>query len=1463
MKGLFSIIVFLLSGFAASAQYQFIENQGQWNKKVLYRAYVDAGEVFIENDGIRFMFYDGEKVEAFHKGSASDSLLDCHSLKLKFLDAQKPSSVKTKIKSKTEYNYYLGNNKAKWVSGASAYEKIVLENIYEGIDFEIYSYQFKLKYNFYVHPGADASPIKIKYLGADDILLKNGNLQVNTSLRNIFEEAPFVYQNLENEPYKEVASSFILDGNEVTFDVKDTYRKDRVLVIDPTLVFATFSGSTADNFGFTATYDEDGNAYSGGTVYAFGFPTTNGAYQLRWLGGINVNAQVGDIARDIGILKYSEDGTKLLYATYIGGSHNEDPHSMVVNSNQELLVFGNTASEDFPTTISAHDTTFNGRTDIYVAHLSSNGRNMLNCSYIGGTGIDGLNGQQVSLGGTTSNNSNLGFNYGDMYRGEVIVDEKDYVYVSTVTRSSDFPVQNNSFQRNRSSQHDAVVIKLEPDLSDIVASTYFGGSDNDAAYGISLDDSSNIFICGGTNSDSLPFNSTAYSDTFNRGIADGFIAKFDNNLTQLLDGTFFGTRNYDQIFFIQIPEDNQVYVTGQTTSENFPVINAKYSQPEGKQFIAKFGNRLDTLFYSSVFGSGRANPDVSPSAFLVDQCARIYFSGWGGGANFSGRTEDLPIPDSLEAEQATSLGSDFYLAVFAENMDTILYGSYFGGDTTVEHVDGGTSRYDRSGIVYQAVCAGCGAGSSDFPVTSGVWSEKNKSNTGNLCNNALFKLDFDAPVLFADFDAQNICIGEELRVTDRSINAITYLWDYGNGQTSSSNSPSIIYKDTGLYTIQLIVENILSCPGKDTFSKTIRVYDDAGAAFNALPDDCGWAFDFKNESRFGNAFRWTFGDGGQSNLENPFHSYKDTGLYSVNFFIDEGTACADSLSTVINIQKPVADFTYLADSCEPYVNFFDNSNNSITWLWEFEPGRFSDDQSPGFLFSDTGSYQIMLKINPDKPCFDSVIKTIKIENYERLASFDIAIDSCNFLIQAFNTSKNNSGIKWLVADSTKTDTAIWETGTPGIFEIKLVADPFSGCPDTSSRFIQLNELPSAQFELLIDTCLSKIETINKSQFSNSFKWQVGDEKSSSINPIFSLGDTGTFAVLLVSNPFSACADTFIEKATINTVKFAEFETTVIPCSNSLIIKNLSINAKTLDWDYGAANGEYAFENDTTIVYNNSGIKTITLIIDADDKSCSDTFSQSIQIIPPANANFSFENEFCESNFNFFGENDLYVNYKWLIDDSLASNDPNFSKKFNDTSTHSISLTVIDSNGCEGNFIELVSASVISKAKAQALLDSCSGNAELFSESTDATTYQWSISGEVIGSKENKNIELPEANKPHKIELIINEGTPCADTANLYLQFDETVLENVFISNVFSPNGDGKNDIFKIDSLNQACDETTLYIYNRWGVMVHETSIKPLTWNGKNAIDLPLNNGVYFYLIEVNGEQRTGSITLVR
>ena len=1467
MKSFFHIkgtILFLCLPLLGWSQYQFIENKGQWEDEILFRTYVDAGEVFMENDGLRFLFYDPEKIKDFHEHNYGDSLLDCHAIKLQLLGSNTPSPIEKYIEGGTDYNYFIGRNRQHWVSGARAYEKMILRDVYPGIDFEVYSYQHKIKYNFHIHPGADPSKIKIQYKGVDDIVIENGMVKAYTSLRKIIEESPYSYQLDEHgKPGDEVKTSYFLDGDVLSFNIKGSFRKDRLLIIDPSVVFATFSGSTADNFGYTATFDELGNAYSGGTVYTFGFPTTFGAFQTVWAGGQTVDSQIGDIPRDIGILKYSPDGTKLVYATYIGGLHNEDPHSMVVNNDDELLIFGNTGSDDFPVNISAYDTSYNGNYDAFVVKLSSDGKHLLAGTYIGGTGRDALNGRQLLGSGGFTNSNELGFNYGDMYRGEIIVDDNDIVYVATTTQSNDFPVSTTGAQNLHGGRHDGVVFKLNSDLSSLQAATYYGGLEQDALYGVNINENGEVYVCGGTRSRGLNVPGKAFQDTFQGLRADGIILKFSNDLDTLLAGTYFGTARYDQTYFVQLDDESNVYVTGQTTDSFFLVRNVNYSQLYGKQFIAKLSPELDSLVYCGTFGSGRFYPDLSPSAFLIDQCARIYFTGWGGGANFNGLAHGLPIPNANEAEKSYSDSSDFYLAVFAENMDKILYGSYFGGDTSDEHVDGGTSRYSKAGVVYQSVCAGCSAGASDFPVTPGVVSEKNEAQTGNLCNNALFKLDFESPVLYADFDIDDyICIDEVVAPGNRSINARSFQWDFGDGFTSTDTFPRHQYKDTGWFEISLVVSNILSCPGKDTLKLPVYIYKQADADFDYIADDCGWAYDFKFRGERAQTFNWNFGDNlNYSTLQNPSHGYNFRGTYSVKLITDSGTTCEARVTKPVTIKDPEANFRYLVDSCEPYVLFFDSSGNALSWEWTLEPGVVKGDENPNHLFSDTGSYQVTLRINVGRPCFDIVTKTIDIQLRDRNADFDLIIDSCEFSASFVNRSKFTDGLKWIIeSDTVKGDTIDYDFKKPGSFSGALVVDPFSICPDTATRFFSFDPVSVAIFTAEEDTCIAQVKTTNSSVGANKYKWETDNRIFKVKEPTISFQDTGVYEVMLITNPFSECADTLTEIVDIKNSKLAYFEIDTLLCQLAIVIDNRSKEAFEFEWDFGDGSGS-TLENPDTIKYEQHGTYEVKLIIEPGDSACSDTFSQSITFEAPQGDGTLIEDIDCFGKTTFFSTLEGSKNHEWYINGVLVSEDDSFSYLIDSSGTFELRHTYLTSENCPKTDL-IIDSVYIPEADFSFEIDSCTGIIVTENLSAFNDDDLWRIDSEDFSSEGSPRIQLPEMDQPSLIELIINPGTPCADTASLIAEYGFDI-ESLTVPNVVTANEDGKNDIAKVLGDLIDCGDAEIIVFNRWGQELFRASGTNLDWEPVNKNGQGLAPGVYYYLLKTAAGQRNGSFTVVR
>jgi hypothetical protein len=307
-------------------------------------------------------------------------------------------------------------------------------------------------------------------------------------------------------------------------------------------------------------------------------------------------------------------------------------------------------------------------------------------------------------------------------------------------------------QSSNAGGQDALIGKFNPALTDVLWLTYFGGSGDDSGFSIAENTQGEHYICGGTTSNALSWNSSAVQPVFG-GIADTYILKIAATGNAISSGTYWGGSDYDQAYFIEIDNEENVYIFGQTASDDGLILNADYSNPNSGNLIAKFNSTLTNLVWSTVVGTGDNKPNLSPTAFLVDYCNRIYVSGWG--VSTTGATQLNPgnhlhsmtnLPTTPDAFDNNCSSGDFYMAVYDENMTILEYATFFGGSSSNEHVDGGTSRFDKKGVIYQSVCAGCG-GLDDFPISSAdVVSDSNGTSAG--CNNAVFKFDFHVLIVF-------------------------------------------------------------------------------------------------------------------------------------------------------------------------------------------------------------------------------------------------------------------------------------------------------------------------------------------------------------------------------------------------------------------------------------------------------------------------------------------------------------------------------------------------------------------------------------------------------------------------------------------------------------------------------------------------------------------------------------------
>lgn len=817
---LFIFFVLSIAYFIEAKAISFTENKGQWHKNSLYKSNFRGGSFFAEKNAFTILLFQNDLYEFAHHNFRNSKPIpvNLHSFKIEFLNTNSKSKIEAQLPNNYKRNYFVGADSSKWASNVSDYDKVVYTNFYNGIDLILHSINNNIKYDFKVKPKANAKTINWKINGADKIYLKNNQIFVHTSVGDYLLKTPVSYQINKSGDTSFVACNYVLNqDNTIAFLFPNGYDTSKELIIDPELVFATFTGSVSDNWGFCATYDIFGNAYAGGIAFGANYPTTTGAFQTTFAGG-SAGAPP-HLAIDISISVFSPDGSTLLYSTLLGGASNEMPLSMVCNRNNELIVFSRSYSQNFPTTSNTYDATFNGVCDLALTRFKRDLSGLIGSTFIGGSAEDGVNvyAEEDTLGF-------LKYNYGDDARGEVQIDDDNNIYFTSSTKSNDFPV--NGFQTTFGGVQDAVVGKFNPSLSNLLWCNFIGGNKFDAGYALFVEKNKDVLLCGGTESKNILTTGTGIEKTYQGGIADGFVVRIDANGTSQKSFSYIGTNSYDQTFFVQQDKNGAVFLLGQTKG-SFPVTAGVYNNPNSGIFVQKLNKDLTSVLMSTVVGSGSGAPDIVPSAFSADKCDNIYIAGWGGSLNGFNRNETFSInlPTTANAYQASSDSSDFYFMVLDNDATSLIYATYFGGKTSHEHVDGGTSRFDKEGYIYQAICGGCG-GNSDMPTTPSAWSIKNESRN---CNNAIVKFEFDLKKTIAEFLIEPLidegCAPFKVDFQNYSKSALQYEWNFGDGsKVDSLENTSHNFEKAGEYNVQLIAQNRKSCNVRDTSYRKIIVH---------------------------------------------------------------------------------------------------------------------------------------------------------------------------------------------------------------------------------------------------------------------------------------------------------------------------------------------------------------------------------------------------------------------------------------------------------------------------------------------------------------------------------------------------------------------------------------------------------------------------------------------------------------
>ncbi len=564
-------------------------------------------------------------------------------------------------------SYFRGADAARWHGGVPTCARVKYEAVYPGIDLVYYGNQSQLEYDFVIAPGCDPKLISLRFEGADKLELdEKGDLVVQLPGGKLRWHKPMAYQNLQGGRREIACACSLQNGNRLGFAVA-AYDHSQPLTIDPVLVYSSYLGGSDFDEGLAVAVDGSGNFYLTGETLSVDFPTTGNTFHPAVSGG-----------NEIFVTKFQSNGTALVYSTYLGGSGSDFGKSIAVDSSGKVYLAGQTDSADFPTT-NAFQSSLSGGfgvQDAFLTVLGAAGTNLIYSTYLGGPGFESANGVAVDFAGNAyivgETDSGLEFpathafqaspggsldafvakfnpsaaaaasllyaswiGGGDNDRGTAIaVDSSGNAYVtgeifSFDASTSSFPTTTNAWQsRYGGGASDAFVVKVNAAGSTLLFSSFLGGNRDDSGFGIALDPSRNVYVAGSTASTN--FSTVNAAQPVIGGATDAFVAKLNATGNNLLYASFLGGAQDDFAQAIAVNGHGLAFITGQTTSTNFPLTEGADQLLLGgltDAFVARLNPAVAgpaSLIYATYLGG---SDEDAGNSITVDRNDFFYVAG--------------------------------------------------------------------------------------------------------------------------------------------------------------------------------------------------------------------------------------------------------------------------------------------------------------------------------------------------------------------------------------------------------------------------------------------------------------------------------------------------------------------------------------------------------------------------------------------------------------------------------------------------------------------------------------------------------------------------------------------------------------------------------------------------------------------------------------------------------------------
>lgn len=1213
---------------------QVIDVEGNLRPDILYTGDGGGLSLFIRNTGVSYVMSKpaeaNEFMESFEVLMPKTSSFYTHRIDLNFLNCNTNTLFIETDEVEGYKNFYYPHC-AQGVNNIKSYNVLTQKNIYNNIDVIYKGSKSKgLKYDIIVNPGGDYRNIALQYSGTNSVSLKEGRLIISTSLNELTEYIPKVYQNIDGK-IVDVAAEYFLHDNIINFKL-GTFNPKHPLIIDPWVTY--FGGANNEN-GTSIATDPNGDIVFTGLTYSNNFPVL-GAFQSTQPAGAFV-------------AKMNANGN-LLWCTYYGGTYNDRGNGICTDSNGDVYFTGESwSTNNFPivTTfgqtshLNTHPGITSGKTAAFLVKLSS------------GTG--------QPIWGTF---------YGDPISGQyttgqdVTVDQNNNVLISGHTAATANIATPGTFQSNYGGAGvgyfwgDVYVAKFNS-TGVRQWGTYCGGSDVETAGGISCDLSNNIYVAGKTLSNDFPVSSGAFSTRYSNN-SDAFLFKLDQT-GQRVWGTYYGGPSAEEGLAVQVDLTGNVYIAGRTLSKTalgtagaaYPTKTAGSLNSDA--FITKFSSAGSRLWGSYLGGSAA----VSAGGGAADYATGLAIDGYNN-VIVAGDTYSTDFPVTSCAQQTVFIGTeDQFITTFDPNGNIICSG-YLGM--------GNSSSYNNETMNGSGGCIAATGGflyltaASDnaYPVTINAYQYNSAGNV-DVTVAKFCVTSCGLPTILADFYASktNICTGEPINFsltnTSCSQTGTTYLWSFSGGTPSTStnqNPANISFNGTGTYNVKVVIET--PC-GKDSVEKNnyITVHG-IPATINPVSNvTCnGYNDGTANVNAPAGQYNFSWSNGQTSSTATGLSA----GTYSVT--VSENNGCSTTFTTIITQPLPLILTTAINDSisCNGYndgtvIASCSGGTPTYNYLW-------SNNQTNTIATSlSTGLYNVI--VTDENGC--TITGSIQISDPQALVvSIAPNVPVCEGQTVTLSASSNGGSPAYLYNWSNGSTFAMVSVTPSSNTTYSLEVTDKNGCSASAITNIEVNPLPEVIFasdetEGCAPLCIS---FINTSPTSLNSSWQFGNGSSSGSEQTTTCFNTaGQYNTTLTVTDANGCSNTKTENnyITVYPNPSAAFTANSNPTDINIpvVFTDQSTDATKWNWTFGDVVNTTSSAQHPSISYSDSGYYRVILIVE-NSYGCVDTTEQLIRVQPEfslyAPNSFTPNNDGTNDLFKPKGTGIDYTNYELYIFD---------------------------------------------------------------------------------------------------------------------------------------------------------------------------------------------------------------------